>query len=363
MAAYIIPTQGVQRRAERVRCNDGSRSLDDDDLPPRLRPHRFRRIGRADAQVVREEEVDHDPERHGLQLPEELGADRDLHRGPRVALLARSRLRLRDEATAHEPVDGLAAVELRQERLVDDLGDRAVAVDEAVDGPLLLAHLDRPRLLLLDAALERPIAGLLDVLLDGGHDGLSDRHLLEDELRGGHDPLDDLPLVDHPGAFHQKALDHDRRDEVVVVVDAVLLVEDVVAVRPAEERVDDLPDLDLEPLAQVVRRARAALQQDVAEALQSLALHLERLAELLGFQPARLHEHGAEARVHPFRRRLRRAEASLREAESHRVLRALQRQQPRLALQGDELEDVRQREVAERSLERHYDSFRAEIWP
>ena len=167
--------------------------------------------------------------------------------------------------------------------------------------------------------------------------------------------LDDRPLVDHPDPFHQDEIRAHRDEVLAVVVDRVGRRELVATVAPAEDAEHDLRDLDRKRVAQVAGRDRAAAGEDVPEPLQGLLLHGERLVEPLARELALLDQHVAEPVLEAVRRGVGHHHHAVleRDGDDLVVLLVRQGQRPGLPLQTDQLEDVRQAEVADRAFEGH----------
>src|SRR6185369_15945685 len=95
------------------------------------------------------------------------------------------------------------------------------------------------------------------------------------------------------------------------------------------------------------------LDEDRAEFLQIASLLAQRLLELRLAQPPRLHQDRSEPILEPPDGRVGRHHLPLDERDGGGLLAALEGENAALLLDADQLEDVGEAEVLERSLERH----------
>jgi hypothetical protein len=124
----------------------------------------------------------------------------------------------------------------------------------------------------------------------------------------------------------------------------------VVARLPAEQLEDVLRDLHLQRGLQVFLADEVARDQDVAEPLQRVLLLLQHLFELLSGELALLHEQVAEPVLDALGGRIGVHDHPVLERDGHGLLLLVQRQDAGLPLQPDQLEDVGEPEVLDRSL-------------
>src|SRR5262249_6093618 len=160
------------------------------------------------------------------------------------------------------------------------------------------------------------------------------------------------PLVHHPKAFHQDGFRSQGADRLCVQLHLPRL-ELVRSALPAEELVEGLGCLELTHLRQLFRGYHSARNENIPDPLEGALLHFQRLLELLLGDDLRAHQEVSEKVLLLLERAFDLDDVAVLESERHlRVLR-LQDQRSALLLLSDELEDVGDPEVFERSPEGH----------
>src|SRR5712664_606196 len=222
----------------------------------------------------------------------------------------------------------------------------------------LLYGLDRQRELVDELVAGGGLAlialAVLEDLAGGGQ--IPDLQLLE-PFEGGRAPRDLLlegrPLVHPPEALEEDALGPDGVEGALGRVH-VLLRELVGAVLPGEELVEGLRGLQPHHLREPSLRHRAALDQDVAQALERALLRGERFVELVLADQLRAQQQAAEKVLGIARLLTGEHDVAFDEEHLHLVRAGLQRQPPGLGLVSDQLQDVGDAKVLERPREGHY---------
>jgi hypothetical protein len=137
------------------------------------------------------------------------------------------------------------------------------------------------------------------------------------------------------------------------VIDHAFLAESESPLGPPEGGENDPADLQPQRLAQLLGRDQTVPQKQDHEALPCFLLRFARGFKPLGRDPPALDEEVPDAVLEAASRRIRRDDPAAEEGDRDRVLRAFDRQDSRLPLQAEHLEDVGHREGAQRSLKPH----------
>ncbi len=127
----------------------------------------------------------------------------------------------------------------------------------------------------------------------------------------------------------------------------------ILTVFPAKESVDDAQNLQLQRIAQFFPGDDLMLDENEAEALQSLFLDLKSPFELFVCDRALFDQHMSEPILDLAVESIRGDDLPIEERDRYGIREAAESQHPGFPLQADQLEDVGETEVLECSFECH----------